>query len=125
MQKSYKNKSMGSANKKIFIVFCYYVLLGVIALASFVLNTKTSKDFISSLSTYFACESEMPRKCESYREEALRFTYPGMSDASYFIVALYPLVNLVYTFDFGEVKQVCCFLLRPLRHPKADASQIS
>ena len=116
---------MGSADKKIFIVFCYYVLIGVIVLAAFVLNSKTSTDFISSLAIYFACERETPRKCESYRNDLFKFTYSGVSDASYVILALYPLVNLVYAFDLGELKQVWCLLVRPSRLSKAIASRMS
>ena len=103
----------GSADKKVFIVFCYYVILGVVSLVAFELNSKTSTQFISSLATYFACERETPGKCESYRKTAINFTYPGISDAMYIILALYPLVNLVYAFDFHGFKHACSSFLQP------------
>ncbi|KAL5491673.1 hypothetical protein EMCRGX_G017005 [Ephydatia muelleri] len=114
IRKRIKNKSMpGSADKKVFIVFCYYVILGVVSLVAFELNSKTSTQFISSLATYFACERETPGKCESYRKIAINFTYPGISDAMYIILALYPLVNLVYAFDFHGFKYACSSFLQP------------
>lgn len=96
---------LGTAEKKIIIVFSYYLLLEVVALASFVQNSQTSDEFTDSLSSYFACESKLPGHCDCYRNSALQFTFSGLSDTAYILFALYPLVNLVYAVEFNELKK--------------------
>lgn len=96
---------LGTAEKKIIIVFSYYLVLEVVALASFVLNSQTSDEFSYSLSYYFACESKLPGRCDCYRNSALQFTFSGLSDTAYILFALYPLVNLVYAVEFNELKK--------------------
>ena len=97
---------LGTAEKKIIIVFLYYLVLEVVALVSFVLNSGTSDDFKVSLLYYFGCESEIPGHCDCYRNSALQFTFSGVSDSAYILFALYPLVNLVYALDFRELKEI-------------------
>ena len=43
----------------------------------------------------------------------MKFTYPGLSDATYIILALYPLVNLVCAFNVCEFRHACNSFLQP------------
>ena len=82
------------------------MLLGIIALAAFGINVRTGNAFATALVAYFACESTMPGKCEASRNTALNNTFPGLTDTAYILLALFPLVNLVYAFNFNELKGI-------------------
>ena len=105
-QRSKSSRKLGTAEKKVLIVFLYYVLLGIVALASFGINIRTVNAFVSALSAYFACESTTPGNCESSRNTALQNTFPGLTNTTYILLALFPLVNLVYAFNFNELKEI-------------------
>eukprot|EP00731_Ephydatia_muelleri_P010669 Em0005g1255a len=109
IQREQRSKSpirLGTAEKKVLIVFIYYVLLGIIALAAFGINVRTGNAFAIALVAYFACESTMPGNCEASRNKALNNTFPGLTDTAYILLALFPLVNLVYAFNFNELKDI-------------------
>ena len=105
-QRSESPIRLGTAEKKVLIVFLYYVLLGIIALASFGINTRTLKAFVSALEVYFLCESARSGNCEQSRNTALQYSFSGLTDTSYILLALFPLVNLVYAFNFNELKEI-------------------
>ena len=97
---------LGTAEKKVLIVFLYYVLLGVISLVSFGISIQTGSIYTSALKSYFACERTNPGNCDDERAAAAQSTFPGLTDTTYILLALYPLVNLVYAFNFNELKEI-------------------
>ena len=113
---------IGTAEAKILIIFFYYIVLEVVALVSFVLNSQTIGDFAVSLHNYFDCESELPGYCDCYRQSALRFTFSGVSDTAYILFALYPLVNLVYAIDFKQLKEIISVYFTAKRSTVADTT---
>ena len=108
VQQSKNHAPLGSVEKKILIVFCYYLLLGIMSLASIQLNATTNKSLVKSIALYFGCESTAQQNCDTYRTDALKFTYHEVTDAAYVLVALFPLMNLVYAFNFGKWTNLCC-----------------
>ena len=82
------------------------MLLGVIALAAFGISTRTGGVFVDALTLYFACESTTPGNCEASKNTAEQNTYPGLAYTAYILLALFPLVNLVYAFNFNELKEI-------------------
>ena len=84
------------------------MLIGVISLAAFVLNARVHNIFPQKLEAYFACESATPGKCDDSKSEVLKYINPGINDAAFSLVALFPLVNLVYAINFDNLKQIFC-----------------
>ena len=82
------------------------MLLGVIALAAFGISTRTGGIFANALTLYFACESTTPGNCEASKNTAKQNAYPGLTDTAYILLALFPLVNLVYALNFNELKEI-------------------
>lgn len=104
---------LGTAEKKVLIVFIYYVLLGVTALAAFSLNSRVSNDFVDSLMIYFACEGTTPGNCEKAKSTVSKNSFSYLTDIVYMLLALFPLVNLVYVVHFSDLRKICttCFHL--------------
>ena len=91
---------------KVFILLCYYVVLGVVVVASY---TTTAGDtavnnFSAELASYFLCEitGVIPGKvCSRQGFEA--FINPAFSIAGYMLVGLYPVVNLIFAINFIDL----------------------
>ena len=78
------------------------------SLASIELNATTNRSLKSSISLFFECESTAQGNCDVYRTEALKYTFHEVTDTAYVLVGLFPLVNLIYAFNFGRWKGICC-----------------
>ena len=98
----------GKAERKVVIIFLYYILVGTIVLVAFGLNSNDHHVYRQKLLTYFACESTTPGNCDNAKSGALRYLNPEINDIAYILLALFPLVNLVYAFNYEELKQICC-----------------
>ena len=74
------------------------------------LNATANKSLIKSVSLYFGCESTAQENCDTYRRDALKSTYHEVTDTAYVLVALFPLINLIYAFNFnfGKWMNLCC-----------------
>lgn len=119
-----KKSSMkiGAAERKILIVFCYYVLLAVIALTAFTLSTKNFPKTIRLFAEYFNCERNghnSSNPCS--RSEFERLNNATLTSFSYILLGLFPIVNLIYAVNIQELKVYCrCF-----RNFKKAVSKIS
>lgn len=111
-KKAKKPIPLGTAEIKILIIFLYYFLLGSITLAAIELDAKVSSDLATSIALYFACESRAPGNCGSFRDGAIKYTYHSLSNAAYSLLALFPLVNLVYAISFSNIKKTCLKIFR-------------
>ncbi|KAL5515466.1 hypothetical protein EMCRGX_G000636 [Ephydatia muelleri] len=115
-RRSAKEGFVGTAEMKIFIVFCYYVLIGSAALAAFTLNATTSASFVKKINQYFACkangDSDM---CDDERSAYERFTYPEIGTASFILLGFLPAVNLVYVLSCDNLKRICIFCNKWIR----------
>ena len=93
-----------TAERKILIVFCYYVILGVIALTTFTINTKNSDRTTKEIVEYFGCESLGPEEpCDRSGFEAQ--LHPVLDCLSYMLLGLFPAVNLIFAVNVKELKQ--------------------
>ena len=101
-----RSKGLDTAERKILIIFCYYVILGVIALTTFTLSTKNSESVANGIVGYFGCESSGPQTpCDrSGFEPQLN---PVLDCLSYILLGLFPAVNLVFAVNVKELKQWC------------------
>jgi len=99
---------IGAAERKILIIFCYYVLLGVIALTTFTIFTRNSTQFSGAVAEYWLCEStgvNPENSCDRLRESFQQLSFPGLSAVSYILLGIFPAVNLIFAVNFREIKQ--------------------
>ena len=97
---------IGTAEKKILITFCYYVLLTVVVLTTFTIKTRNSELFVEELSNYFACEergNDPNNPCD--RNTFCQLSYPWLSAISFMLLYMLPVVNLVYVLNIKELKE--------------------
>lgn len=102
---------IGTAERKLLIVFCYYVLLAVIALTAFTLSTKNLSQSVKFILKHFDCERDghnTSNPCS--RSEFEELNNAALTTFSYILLGLFPIVNLVYAVNIQELKVYCqCF----------------
>jgi len=90
---------MGTAEKKLLIIFSYYVVLASIALTSFTLSIRNSDNFISGIQAYFFCEQGGIDPDNPCSRDYLINSYPSIATLSFILLALFPVVNLIYAIN--------------------------
>ena len=106
---------IGAIERKILIIICYYVLLGVVALTAFTQNLRTNTEFADELRKYFVCESKgidpnSPEACD--RSGFERHQMPALTALAFILLALFPAVNLIFAVNSRELKQFCSHFSR-------------
>ena len=105
---------VGTAERKLLIIFCYYVVLGVIALTTFTVTTRNVELFTEELGQYFLCEAVGPEDpCDRSGFEEL--THPELVAVSYVLLGIFPVFNVVFAVNVNELKQFRVQVSR-LRH---------
>ena len=91
---------------KVFILLCYYVVLGVVVVTSYTSTAgdATVNSFSVELARYFLCEitGVTPGKVCS-RQGFEPFINPAFSIAGYMLAGLYPLVNLIFAINLSDL----------------------
>lgn len=109
MRQSTKSNPLkiGAAERKILIVFCYYVLVAVISLVAFTIATRHSKPVSKQILKHFQCESNGYNPNEPCDRGVFEdITYPELYAMSYILLGVFPLVNLTYAVNFGEIRKI-------------------
>jgi len=99
---------VGAAERKILIIFCYYVLLGVIALTTFTVTTRNATLLADTVADYWQCEIagvDPENSCDKLRDLFEALTYPGLTSISSFLLGIFPAVNLIFAVNIEEIKQ--------------------
>lgn len=93
---------IGPAERKILVVFLYYITLGAVALTAFTLATKYLSQNITATLQYFDCErSGYNSTCN------LDITqFPSVTVAAYVLLGLFPAINLVFALNIRDLKSV-------------------
>ena len=118
---------MGTAERKILIVFVYYIFLSVLALLTYSQATRDAEPFISELLSYFECERKgvdvnMPCDTSGYERFIVNIV---LSTISFVLLGLYPVLNLIFVIDFQELKNLLKRRLPQLFKPKNNRSSKS
>ena len=91
---------IGTAERKILVVFLYYVSLGAVALTAFTLAIKYLDYNITEIFNYFDCQkSGFNNTCEFNIKQ-----FPTVAVAAYVLLGLHPSINLVYALNVKEIK---------------------
>ena len=99
---------IGTAERKVLVIFCYYVLLFVIALTTFTDFTRTFTDLGAKLAEYWRCELSGAGSENACNEMKASFEAPGLtalSSISYILLGLLPAVNLIFAVNISELRQ--------------------
>ena len=97
-----------TAEKKILIIFCYYIILGVIGLVTFTFATRNDDRILEEIAGYFTCELpgiDPLNPCDRSRYQAL--LDPELNCFSYILLGLFPVVNLIFAVNADKLKQWC------------------
>ena len=101
-----------SAEVKMLIICCYYVILGLGASLTFTISSAYLNSLQNELQDYFECEEcgiDSGQTCD--RSQYERFINPALKTIGYSLLALYPVVTLIYIVQFSAVakfiKRMC------------------
>ena len=97
---------IGTAERKLLIILCYYVLLVAISLTAFTVTLRRSGLYFTALLEYWRCETtgvdpENPCNRASFEEQ----TYPGLTTLAYVLLWTFPAVNLIFAVNISEIKK--------------------
>lgn len=103
---------MSVAERKLFLIFCYYVLLGtmvVLALYKIAANDQLQYEF--ALQQYFLCsKSGASSDCKQYKDKVEALTTLELSMAAYVMMGLFPAVSLFYAIHVERLLTYCGLL---------------
>lgn len=102
---SRKSKSpiqFGPAERKVFLVFLYYMTSGALVLTTYLLATRHIDYDVESTLSYFNCQrSGHNSTCSLDRVQTQVWSL-----MSYIVIGLFPTVNLVFAMRSADVKMV-------------------
>ena len=96
----------GTAEKKLLVVFCYYVILATVALTAFTLSTRNSSSIIKGIQKYFLCEQGGHNSSSPCSRDFERHSNPSVTTLAYVLLGLFPAVNLIYAVNMKELKEM-------------------
>lgn len=121
---------IGTAERKILIVFVYYVILAVIALLAFLMTIRDEEKFIHELGIYFVCERkghDPDNPCDT--SGYTKVLHVGLTTLSFILLGLFPMVNFMFVISVRELKRYLekkfPFLLKLPKRKGAKIVQIS
>ncbi len=93
--------SFGVAEKKLVIIFTYFIVIQVIGFIVYSLSQRDASQLTQELGKYLACELNGHNSSDPCDRTAFEtFQHPTASILSYRLLLLTPLVNMVYVVDF-------------------------
>lgn len=96
----------GTAEKKLLVVFCYYIILATVALTTFTVVTRNASNYIKNIQRYFLCEQGGYDPNNPCSHDFRRQSYPSLTTLSYVLLGLFPVVNLIYAINLKEMKEI-------------------
>lgn len=105
MRKS-ESALLQSAEVKMLIICCYYVILGLGASLAFTISSAFLTGLQNELQDYFECQEcgiDSGQTCN--RDQYERFINPALITIGYSLFALYPVVTLIYIVRFSAVRR--------------------
>ena len=94
--------TFGTAERKLLVVFLYYITLGVVSLTSFTLATRYVDRNIAATIEYFDCEKSGHNNTQACSLD--RVVFPSLTLTSFILLGLFPAINLVFAVNTKELK---------------------
>ena len=108
--KTKNSLNISTAEKKILIALCYYVIFAVFMLVYFGLFTADTDLFIKTLEAYFHCEAlghllNQTSQCDP--KEYQQYIYPELATTTYFLMGFITTANLTFVINWSTVAKFC------------------
>ena len=100
--------SLSSPEKKLFILFWYYILVAMILLALLTVELETANSISEQLQKYFMCSAGGYKpECDIYRKRIKTMTWPSyfLDLASTLSLSFITLSNLTYVLQINDIKK--------------------
>ena len=100
--------TISTAERKLLMVFCYYVLLDVLALMAFTITTRNIEQFEAAVTNYWQCELtgvDPENSCDALIASYREFSNPVLASFAFVILGSSPAVNLIFAVNINELKQ--------------------
>ena len=108
--------NIGKAEMKIFVIMCYYTLLGVILLSALAYNRTTAEENSKAFHNYFSCQSagiQPDKDCGDAPEVLVnRQMLHGLTPMARFLQCLLPIVVLTFVMDWRCNRSCTCACLK-------------
>ena len=122
-----KNK-IGAAERKILIVFVYYVVVIIFTLLGATLRVRDREHTTNEIQCYFQCESrgvDPSNPCDT--SGYFNLVTLIMSSISFILLGLFPLVNFIFVVNIRELKERCIELLlkKPIKPEEKNTTTSS
>lgn len=94
--------------KKLFILFWYYILVSLIFLTFFTIYSQTANSIVEHLHDYFSCSiAGYKPECEVYKKQVESVTWSSfyLDLASTLLLCSITLSNLTYVLQFYHIKK--------------------
>jgi len=111
-----------TAERKLLIILCYYIIATVFSLTFFAEFSRKSRLFGQELTKYFVCERyghNPAAPCDRQGFEKLSPTIVGYFSTT--LVDIMPSVYLVFAINLSELKHKCLWCWRKMKADKTDA----
>ena len=95
---------LGTAEKKLLIVFSYYILLSSIALTSFTLTMRNAENLARGIQVYFFCQQGGFDPEDQCTRDYMKYSRPFLTTMAYALLGLFPVVNLIYAINLKDLK---------------------
>ena len=107
-QLSKKQFKISTAERKILIIFCYYVLVVEIALIAFTASTRNVVQVAAAVADYWRCELtgvDPENPCDELRASLEGHQFPILTLFGHIFLWISPAVNLIFVVNISELKQ--------------------
>ena len=94
----------GTAEKKLLVVFCYFIILSSVAITTFTVITRNLSNFEKNIKNYFMCEQGGNDPNKPCSHEYRRQSYPELTTISSVLLCLESVVNLIFAINLKELK---------------------
>ena len=109
-------QSLPTTEMKIFVLLCYFILMGSTIQAAITRIAQTSDLMYATFFNYFACElSGKSPECDSVKVPLDVLTVPGEWVTANIFMGLFPAFQLIYIVNFGDIKQKCLYWVCRIR----------
>ena len=98
--------TIGTAERKLLIVFVYYVVLTVVALTAFTLIVQDAEKLLLARLQYFECEKkgvDPNNPCDP--NIYIKLEHVALTSLSYILLGLFPVVNFVFVISVRDLKE--------------------
>ena len=101
---------ISTAEKKILIALCYYVIFAVLTFMTFGFNLANADLFTEALETYFRCEAlghllNQTSQCDP--KEYQQYLYPEVTATTTFLFGFISTANLTFVISWSTVTKFC------------------